>query len=225
MDYISSIQEKYEEIHNIAKPWESLHNEREYFESIIDTFFSKEGEQKTLQDIYEKVIKESVIKENKSTNMIRQENFENEAKIYNEYFEGMTNFVRDVYGTSEVTESVVEDFSTKIKRAMEKDHSFIECLEDSDEFNPKKNVSAMEATYLLNSMLDFKKDMLLKEEVCNTFMKKDNLDQKLKTESMALMCESVSYYWYHSICNMLKEYENLRESVMEDNDETPYVLF
>lgn len=219
MEYAKLLVEGYNQIHNEDSPWESLEKEKDFFTNSIKNFFSEDGESNHIRDLYRKVRANMKLYTEEGSDHIAQMNFSNAEKVYSEYLEGMASFVHEVHDFKYTTEGVSSIESTmkeRITKAIGLDHGFIDMLESSDNLNPKKEVNYMEATNMLENMVDFIDLMNDQFNICS-FVNEHVDTNELTKDSSKLICESISYYWLNSIQNMLKGYETLYEAVMHTN--------
>lgn len=207
------------ESHN-SKNFNTLKSELESYKSIIPEFFSRNGEAPGIRSMYEKI--NDFEYRDKNINAI--DLFVAES-VYDDYLNGMYTFVQDL-NTAVITESDVNTYESKLNSAREKDSMFIESIFGGN-LNGETQYNIREAAKDLEILINFipkidifySKSLVLSESM--------NSDNALVTNSVEMICESVSNYCYNVIKNVMNTYYKIMESFEESSNESPkqeYVL-
>lgn len=204
---LKELQEGYEKIHDTNAPWKSLPEEQRFFESYINDFFSPEKEATRVHEFYDR----AKDKENLKLECV---DFATAQKVYGEYSEGMQKFVKEVCAyTIDNNTVALEACEEQLSSALNSDHAFIDTL-GGGKFAPKKERTIAEAADVLPDMIFFRSHMTDQLNVCEKMMEGTDMGtDTMRTKSIGLLCESVSYYWYNTLRLMTEAFNDLYESV------------
>ena len=188
----------------------------EFYEAFIPDFFSKNGEAEGIKSVY-RGIAESL--DDQKTIVCTDIN--RSSIIYNEYMEGMSDFIRDIFSTI-ITESKDElsEFKTKFEKAKKMDSVFIESLYDG-RLNEKVEMVLSDAVSNLEFLIDFIPQMKVMKESCITLHESYNseTDEQKKTlidNSLNMLYESVDNYCYNTIKNIVTTYTDICDKLFNE---------
>ena len=193
---------------------ESLNDELKcYHNSIID-FFSRNGESKGIRNIYESIRNKDY---NESTILSPDLNIS--QKIYEEYVDGMVQFIKDL--DKSVTESSnTNEFSKKLSTAKERDKMFVESL-FGGENNSEMELTLEEAIQNLEILIDFMPKIDMIYERCNSLKESVTSESDLVNESLNMLYESIGNFCYNEVRNIIDTYYSINDLFTEKTIEIP----
>lgn len=204
---------------------DSLINGIDFYESFIPDFFSKNGEANGIRAMY-KGIRESL--ENEKT--INAIDVNKSAEIYNEYMEGMIEFILDISNITFVEAcDELKIFEEKFEKAKEKDCIFIESLYDG-KLNEETEMVLSEAVSNIEFLIDFIPQLKTMKERCinlnESFKNKtENQEIELVNKSLEMLYESVNNYCYSTVKNIVTTYYDINDKLFNvtpsSNEEKP----
>ena len=189
---------------------DELHNYRE----LIPEFFSKNGESKGIRSMYENMKNPEY-----ESRTIISPDLNMSQKIYEEYVDGMVNFIKDL--DRSVTEnSNVEKFEEKLNLAKKNDKIFVESL-FGGENNSDIELSLNEAVQNLEILVDFipKLDNIYNR--CTTLKESVSSDNELVKESLNMLYESISNFCYNEVKNIMDTYYSINDIFTEEKVTIP----
>lgn len=217
---IKVLDEKHEELKDLNSPYERVIEELTFIESFIPDFFSKNGEAEGIKKMYKDIhtMKENPYKESN----IESYDFSFGNHIYQEYIEGMSDFIRDIAGIDDDTK--LNDFSVKFETAKSKDYDFINSLFGGN-LNKSKEIDITEASENIEFLIDFIPELKTFREHCedfNTLYTNEGLNdkEKLLKSTLNLLFESVSEYCYLTTKNVLEAYSSIKTFLESGSQDT-----
>jgi hypothetical protein len=196
---------------------ETLVNELHDYRNLIPEFFSKNGESKGIRAMYENVKNPEY--ENRT---IFSPDLNMSQKIYEEYVDGMVNFIKDL--DKSVTEnSNVEKFEEKLNLAKKNDKIFVESL-FGGEHNSDIELSLNEAVQNLEILVDFIPKLDNIYDRCETLKESVSSNNELVKESLNMLYESISNFCYNEVKNVIDTYYSINDIFTEEKVDIPMDL-
>ena len=227
INYMKLLDDKHEELKSITETYDRVCEEIAFIESVIPEFFSNSGEGEGIRSMYKtiKVKMESPLYDIK----VSCPDINRGSHIYNEYVEGMIQFIDDI-GT--INESVeLNAFEEKFTVARDKDNVFVNSLYGGN-LNKSVDTLVSEATSNIEFLIDFipqLKDLKSKcDLVHESVMDDDSAKSKLFKESSDMLFESVSNYCYNTVKNIFECYTQIQDKIGNTKHEKvipEFVLF
>ena len=213
------LDDNYEKMQQESASIDRLNKEIEFFESFIPEFFSKNGEAQGIRDMY-KGIRDNIAMESTITCL----DLNKISEVYNEYMEGMIQFINDVNNLDTITESEeFSDYTEKFNNAKANADKFMETLySGKSKYSKFEDMVLSEAVMNIEHLIDFIPKMNEMKAICNNFNKmvKECTDEKKKTlldDSVQLLYESVGAYSHSTISNIIETYSNINEALNTEN--------
>lgn len=184
-------------------------------ESCIPEFFSKDGEATNIKQMYQ-IIRSGDYNESATVDTV---DVNMATHIYEEYSQGMVQFVNEVL---ELTESVNTDYEGKITKAKENDQLFIESIFGGTN-NQSKDESIKEAVQTIETLIDIMPKLKSYKTQCHTMVEsakeKGKENDPLTISSFALLFESVARYCDNAISNIMTTYNGITNSIKPESKE------
>lgn len=192
----------------------SLTDELHSYRNLIPEFFSKNGESRGIRKMYENV-KNPVYSEC----TIISPDLNMSQNIYEEYVDGMVNFIRDL--DRSVTENTgVEKFEEKLNTAKKNDKLFVESLFGGDN-NSDIELTLEEAVQNLEILVDFipKLDNIYNR--CTELKESVSDENDLVKESLNMLYESIGNFCYNEVRSIMDTYYSINDIFISETVEIP----
>lgn len=213
VNYLVLLENKHNELKSISDTHDRLTKEITYIESIIPEFFSNAGEANSIKKMYHdiKVAMESPLF-NKKIPCI---DINRGSHIYNEYVDGMIQFIGDIQAINE--SASVGSYEDKFTSARDKDELFVNSLYGGN-LNKAVETSINEATENIEFLIDFIPELKVMQEKCDkiyseSVMEDDSEKSKLVKESTDMLYESVANYCYQTVKSIFECYNDIQQSL------------
>lgn len=213
--------EFYKNTMDICEIQKELNKELDQYHHIILSFFSYNGEAVKLKALYKR-LKELDYARNK---VIPCVNVDKATGIYNEYFAGMTDFVKDYILEVSKSKSNIELMEKQLQTASQADPMFIDSL-----FGGKNNESVTtELTEAINNvefLVDFINWIDYNKETINSVCGKcKEVDYGGFGPSIRLIATSISRFINKVISTAIDTYEDIHNSLDDKPIKTPDATF
>ena len=212
INYIEELNKKHEELKNVTETYNRLCEEIEFIESVIPEFFSNQGEADGIRNMYKtiKVKMESPLFDIR----VSCPDINRGSHIYNEYVEGMIQFINDIENINESVE--LDTFEEKFTVARDKDSLFVNSLYGGN-LNKSVDTLVSEATSNVEFLIDFIPQIKELKEKCENvhslITDEDTAKSKLFKESSDMLFESVSNYCYNTVKNIFECYTKIQDEI------------
>lgn len=211
--FIEILDNSFDELHKESVSVDRVNKEIDLFESYIPDFFSKNGEANGIKSMY-KGIKENM--ENEYT--IKCIDLNKVSSVYEEYMDGMIQFINDINNINIVTEAdQIEKYKTNLETAKDNSGIFIESLYDGT-YSENKDYVLSEAVTNIECLIDFiprLKQMRSECNKCSSFVNEcaDETKKELLSKSAEMMYESVGSYCHSMIKNIVNTYYDINKAL------------
>lgn len=226
-DYLSILEEKHNQIVlDNSNPFSALEGCLDYYESFIPEFFSSNGEAVGIRTMYENIKEDMEVVVGEST--IHAIDVNKGSYMYDEYLEGMIQFIKELKSCDVIQESDQSIYVDKLNTAKKNDSIFIESL-FGGKLNSIEEMPVSEAVTNVEFLIDFIPKIKEMKTQCSVLNESSTYGNALLNDSMVMLFESVNNYCYSTLKNIVKTYEDIHtvfSPVPQHKDTEPtYKLF
>lgn len=195
---------------------EVFEDEINEYKELIPDFFSRDGESKGIRTVYEKTKDPS-----RSELKLNAIDLQVAESTYNEYLEGMIQFIKDIDKC--VTENTdYSEYEDKLNTAKCNDKLFIESIFGGKN-NPEHEFTAEEVAKDLEILVDFIPKLDEVYKTCNKVEESVTSNNMLVLQSLSMMYESVSDFFCNEIKGAMNNYYKLYDAVNKDTSASSYI--
>lgn len=211
--FLESFDNSFNEIHNETVSADRINKELDLFESCIPDFFSRNGEANGIKSMYQG-IRDNMDDEQSITCL----DLNKVSSVYEEYMDGMIQFINDINNIDLITESnEIEGYKTKLETASSNSDIFMKALYDGTYSENKEHVLS-EAVTNIECLIDFIPHLNQMRNECNkceSFVNEctDENKKELLKKSAEMMYESVGSYGYSMIKNIINTYYDINDTL------------
>lgn len=205
---------------------DTLCKELEEYDSMIHRFFSRDGEEKRIRNMF------SELRNLENEITIQAVDVSYASKVYEEYTDGMIEFIQEVFSL-DYDENEVEKFTKyeeNLLKATENDSIFIDSLFGGIN-NPESEETVKSAVSNVNFLVNFLNEMKnyhLKIGELRINSLSIQTESKLANFSFSLVVSSISKYCSKMIITILETYCNINDALSgkkPDNTDTTFKIF
>lgn len=206
----------FESFRNSDMTVDNLNDELTYYESLIPKFFSKTGEEQGIRKMYEGV-------EEKSERTLTCVDVTRSIPIYDEYLEGMTQYIKDIKESGFDEDANLETLQATFESVKDKDSLFIDSL-FGGATNKQEEMSVKEAAENIECLIEFIPHIQSMKQLCESVTEgvdkePDGVKKELLNKTISMMIESVANYSYSMVKTIFETYDNIMSTL--DAEEIP----
>jgi hypothetical protein len=189
-------------------------DEMQGYKKMISQFFSRDVAERDIRKIYGMIENpNSVLFDREKT--VKCVDLEKTFEIFNEYNEGMIQFVSDIIESKTTTsEEILSEFSDSLNKAKAKDKTFINTIFGGS-YNPSKDCDINSALLNIEFMIKFRnvidnmntKFITLVDSVPNRKV------DSLKYDAILLLKNSITFFTYRMIRECAENFYHINECI------------